>query len=69
MDTFRKELEEARYKFNEKIKASFILNSRYSTFKEPSKEDISWLMFSFPNSTIKVGYDQGATYWTINPNF
>lgn len=61
-----------RGEFHEIIHAAFVLNtsvSFYLTRPQPTKRELSWLSWTYPNSKIEYGSDQGATYCTITPKF
>lgn len=71
-EQFQQERLKKRTEFHELIHAAFILEtsvSFYLTKPQPTKEELSWLAWTYPNSTIKKGNDQGATYCTITPMF
>lgn len=60
---------EKRSHFHELIHATFVLNTSISKFGILTEEQKSWLAYTYPNSEIKTGNDQGAQYYTITPKF
>lgn len=65
------EQQDARGKFIERIKAAFVLKTYVMFYLEPmpSKEELQWLSLVYPNSEIKQGNDQGASWMSIEPKF
>lgn len=69
-DYFKEKQLEKRTKFHELIHAAFILGtsvSFYLTRPKPTESDLQWLGWTYPNSKVETGYDQGAKFTTITP--
>ena len=57
-----------RAMFHELMHSAFVLEtsvSFYLTRPQPTEKELSWLGWTYPNSKIKNGNDQGAKYCTI----
>lgn len=66
---FKTEQSKKRGEFHEEVHATFILNTSLTRFGILTKEQKSWLSHAYPGTTLETGTDQGASYYTITPNF
>ena len=71
-EQFKEQQLKKRKEFHELIHAAFVLDTSvnfYLTRPQPTEEDLSWLSWTYPNSIIKTGNDQGSSYCTITPKY
>jgi hypothetical protein len=68
--SFKEERLKKRTQFHELIHSAFILETSvtfYLTRPQPTDKELSWMAWTYPNSIIEKGNDQGAFYCTITP--
>jgi len=66
---FQKQQLKKRTEFHERVHAAFVLSTSLSEFGKLNDDQLSWLGSTYPNSEIKMGTDQGASYYTVLPKF
>lgn len=66
---FETEMNNKRKQFHERVHAAYILTTSLNYWGKMSDSENDWLAWTYPNSELQIGNDQGANYTTITPKF